>query len=64
MLSPNGFGPRADSDLPISGQTNDGYNENAWMMISTFYANLLYIFPGFKTKYIQKDRKLMILNVF
>ena len=29
MLSPNGFGPRADSDLPISGQTNDGYNENA-----------------------------------
>ena len=58
MLSPKGFGPRADSGLPISGQANDGYNENAWMMmISTFYADLLYIFLGFKTKYIQKEKK-------
>ena len=54
MLSPKGFGPRADSGLPIAGQANDGYNENAWMMmISTFYADLLYIFIGFKTKYIK-----------
>ena len=29
MLSPKGFGPRADSGLPSAGQTNDGYNENA-----------------------------------
>jgi solute carrier family 6 amino acid transporter-like protein 5/7/9/14 len=29
MLSPKGFGPRADSGLPISGQANDGYTENA-----------------------------------
>ena len=29
MLSPKGFGPRADSGLPIAGQANDGYNENA-----------------------------------
>ena len=58
MLSPKGFGPRADSGLPISGQANDGYNENAWMMmISTFYADLLYIFLGFKTKYIQKEKR-------
>ena len=58
MLSPKGFGPRADSGLPISGQANDGYTENAWMMmISTFYADLLYIFLGFKTKYIKKHKK-------
>ena len=31
MLSPKGFGPRADSGLPISGQANDGFTENAWM---------------------------------
>ena len=29
MLSPKGFGPRADSGLPSAGQTNDGYDENA-----------------------------------
>ena len=63
MLSPKGFGPRADSGLPISGQANDGYNENAWMMmISTFYADLLYIFLGFKTKYIHKENKNIILE--
>ena len=65
MLSPKGFGPRADSGLPSAGQTNDGYNENAWMMmmIGTFYADLLYIFLGFKTKYIQKEKKPIILEV-
>ena len=53
MLSPKGFGPRADSGLPIAGQANDGYTENAWMMtgISNFYADLLYIFIGFNEIY-------------
>ena len=56
MLSPKGFGPRADSGLPIAGQANDGYTENAWMMtgISNFYADLLYIFIGFNEIYSKR----------
>ena len=54
MLSPKGFGPRADSGLPIAGQANDGFNENAWMMISNFYADLLYIFIGFNEIYSKR----------